>query len=259
MTEITNLESYFEFLKSFEDKTVIFRGVDKRFKRLPTIVRSFCTCSLIDHGCNNLEDMDSWHHDWKAHKSDALNAQFKDFEKTLFDSFKRQARIYMATSPENDWEWLAYAQHYGLRTRLLDWSKNPLTALYFAISNQSNSSNVWVYVYDFGYLQDGHHHMIDLNKPPCNNPLDYPEQINRFIPPIIDTRMATQQSVFTIQADPFEIIEDENLRELVIKSSSKEDIRKQLHRIGVNQVSLFPDLEGLSKNLTWVWERFRGA
>jgi len=35
----------------------------------------------------------------------------------------------------DEWEWLVWAQHYGMKTRLLDWTSNPLTALWFACSN----------------------------------------------------------------------------------------------------------------------------
>ena len=35
----------------------------------------------------------------------------------------------------DEWRWLFYAQHYRLRTRMLDWTSNPLVALYFAVEN----------------------------------------------------------------------------------------------------------------------------
>jgi hypothetical protein len=49
-------------------------------------------------------------------------------------AFLKQASPHLTPSrPENDWDWLSLGQHYGMSTRMSDWSANPLVALFFAV------------------------------------------------------------------------------------------------------------------------------
>lgn len=67
-------------------------------------------------------------------------------EAEAMNTFVAKARHLLSNLPEDDYlGWLSVMQHYGAPTRLLDWTRSPFVACYFACSgNSSEDSAIWM-------------------------------------------------------------------------------------------------------------------
>jgi hypothetical protein len=165
-----------------------------------------------------------------------------ELEKDILRSFKRQALPHIDWIPQNDWEWLALAQHHGLPTRLLDWTRNPFVATYFAIEHPfEGDSAVYVYKTD-GQAVDTSEHLDPFAL----------ERVERFTPSNISRRIAAQVGRFTVHPQPEQAFVYESIDKLIILEEARDGIKRILYQYGIHRASLFPDLDGLSIFIEWL-------
>ena len=183
----------------------------------------------------------------------------RDSALTLVTDFKRIAEIKLPRPPLHDEElkWVQIARHYGLPTRLLDWTENALIALYFSCGTPATDGMVYVL------------NPVDLNRygdltmTRILNPhqdatvisqyltLDGVEDKNGLptvaINPVWNSeRIMTQRGTFTLHGSRHFTLTQETAPSLVgvpILRAVKARLRTELERVGVDEMTIFPELD----------------
>lgn len=166
-----------------------------------------------------------------------------DLEKAVLLQFELEAIPYLESVPKHEAEWLFVAQHHGLPTRLLDWSKSPLVAAFFAIEQGGAHGDAAVYSVP---LVDNQWEIFRGNA----NPFAV-NKVLTVLPPHLSRRITAQHACFTIHPKPDQPYSPVGLIKAIIGEDVCLRLKQVLDRCGINRSTMMPGLDGISQDISW--------
>lgn len=194
-------------------------------------------------------------------------------ERQITVRFSQRSLPYLSRRLADSWDKLFLMQHYGVPTRLLDWTENPLISAYFALQNsrEHKDSDAAIWLCDpIKWNQSAFKHIsykggvfdenddIVSKHAPGTAVAEMPDTPIMMFGSHNSPRIVAQRGVFALfgkSIKPMEEFYQESdfdngcLEKIIIPSGNVSAIRESLFRKGLTESVVFPEIEGLAKEI----------
>lgn len=222
--------------------------------------------------CLSLRERGFW--SFRGQRKGEWHVGLHNCDPTKLDDYRKQFfRRCMEFPPpdhigeEQAWRWLFFAQHHRLKTQLLDWTKDPLVAIYFAVENILSGGNDEADLGAIWAVKVADKHFFPADEIERKRPKSLSQWI-MINPNAVIPRQVRQSSVFSFhptkraifnldqmkrRSDAEELVKIELCRGADGKNPSAA-IRKQLGILNVHHASLFPGPDGVAQFVCHEWD-----
>ncbi|MDH5886539.1 FRG domain-containing protein [Vibrio splendidus] len=230
---IEKLSQYMEYVEKLPKEFSLSRGQSKDYKLLPSALR----------------------------KDEAGN---RKYTRRAVNNFLTNFRVNSYQYMENPWdvnsdiEWMLHAQHYGIPTKLMDFTTSHITSLLFSVEkafSDKDESDAVIYFLDPCALNSKNAKQSQIITVDGSDKIKSDEHDGPVAIQVrkLNSRINAQNGLFVLFQDADDELvkglDEDIIKKVTIKGDAKRDILSSLYTMGVTFSNIYPELTSVAKDI----------